>query len=72
MTRYLILSFLLTTISAGSIAASEFRLLPRLAGDLVQVRLVLDGSESSTAAPDVAKSCEGVTFTRNLKYREND
>ena len=42
MTRYLILGFLLTTIPAGSIGASEFRLLPRLAADLVQARLVLD------------------------------
>ncbi len=74
MTRYLILSFLLTTISAGSIAASEFRVLPRLAADLLQARLVLEGSNSSTAAatPDASRSCEGVTFTRNLKYRDND
>ena len=48
MTRYLILGFLLTTISAGSHRSSEFRFLPRLAADLVQARLVLDGSNSST------------------------
>src|SRR3990170_629761 len=74
MTRYLILSFLLTTISAGSIGASEFRFLPHMATDPVKIRLVLDDSNSSTvaAAPDASKSCEGVTFTRNLKYREND
>jgi len=71
MTRYLILSFLLTAVTAGS-AWAEFRPLPRLVADLVQVRLVLDGSNSSTSTPDVAQSCEGVTFTRNLKYRDND
>ncbi len=72
MTRYLILGFLLTTISAGTIGASEFRFLPRMAADLVKTRLVLEGSSSSTPAPDAAQSCEGVTFTRNLKYRDND
>ncbi|MDB5584603.1 MAG: hypothetical protein JWR80_9779, partial [Bradyrhizobium sp.] len=64
MTRYLILSFLLTTLSAGSVGASGLRWLPRPAADLVQARLVLDGTNSSTAAPDVAQSCAGVTFTR--------
>ena len=65
MTRYLILVFLLTTIAAGFGRASEFRFLPHLAADLVKVRLVLGGSDTST-------SCEGVTFSRGLKYRDND
>ena len=74
MTRYLILSFLLTTISAGSIGASELRFMPRLATDLVKIRLVLEGSNGSTAAtaPDASNACEGVTFSRGLKYRDND
>jgi acetyl esterase/lipase len=74
MTRSLILGFLLTTISAGSIGASEFRFLPRPAADLAQARLVLEGSNSppAEATPDASRSCEGVTFTRNLKYRDND
>jgi len=72
MKRSLVLCLLLTTIIAGSARGSEFRFLPRLAPDLVKVRLVLDGANSSTSAPDVAQSCEGVTFTRNLKYRENE
>ena len=73
MIRYLILSFLLTAITAGS-ARAEFRFLPHMATDLVKIRLVLEGSNSSTAdaAPDASKSCEGVTFSRNLKYRDND
>jgi acetyl esterase/lipase len=65
MARYLILSFLLTTITAGFTRASEFRFLPHLAADLMKIRLVLDGSDTSA-------SCEGVTFSRNLKYRDND
>jgi acetyl esterase/lipase len=72
MTRYLILGFLLTTISAGTIGASEFRFIPRMTADLVKIRLALEGSSNSTPAPDVAQSCEGVTFTRNLKYRDNE
>lgn len=74
MTRYLILGFLLTTMGASSIGASEFRLPPRMAPDLVQARLVLDGASSSSAAAaaDASQSCEGVTFTRRLKYRDND
>jgi acetyl esterase/lipase len=73
MTRYLILSFLLTAITAGS-ARAEFQFLPQMATDPVKVRLVLEGSDSPTtgAAPDSAKSCEGVTFSRSLKYRDND
>jgi acetyl esterase/lipase len=36
--------------------------------------LVLDSavSQSADAVPDQTKSCEGVTFSRSLKYREND
>ena len=74
MTRYLILSFLLTAITAGGSARAEFQFLPHMVADPVQVRLVLEGSDSPTtgAAPDSAKSCEGVTFSRSLKYRDND
>lgn len=70
--RYLIPCCLLMTMTAGFAGGSELRLLPRMAPDLLQIRLVLDGSNRSTAAPDAAKSCAGVTFTRSLKYRDND
>ncbi len=73
MTRYLILGFLLTTLTAGSVTASELRLMPPMATDPVKIRLLLEGSQSSTAATaDAPKSCEGVRFSRSLKYREND
>jgi len=73
MTRYLVLSFLLTAIAAGS-ARAEFRFMPHMAADPVKVRLVLEGSNSSTAAaaPDASNACAGVTFTRSLKYRDNE
>jgi acetyl esterase/lipase len=73
MTRYLILSFVLTAITAGS-ARAEFRFQPHMVADPVKIGLVLEGSNSSTAdaTPDASKSCEGVTFSRNLKYRDND
>lgn len=74
MTRYLIVSFLLTTIAAGSARGFEFRLLPSITADLVQIRLVLEGSNSPPAAAtvDLPKTCDGVTFSRSLKYRDND
>lgn len=74
MTRYLVLGFLLTTMAVGSVGSSEFRFLPRPATDPLKIRLVLEGSNGSAAgaAPDAASACEGVTFTRSLKYRDND
>jgi acetyl esterase/lipase len=56
MTRYLILGFLLTMILAGP----------------AQSGLVTDSSDPSAAAADATASCTGVTFTRQLKYRENE
>ena len=72
MTRYLVLSFLLMSIMAGSATGAGFRLVPRPAADLVQARLVLDNSNNTTATPDAMESCAGVTFSRSLRYREND
>ena len=72
MTRTLILCLLLTATTAASALGSELRFSPRVAADILQIRLVLDGSNRSTAAPDAMKSCAGVTFTRRLKYRDND
>src|SRR5215213_8728267 len=72
MTRHLILCLLATTITAGSAGGSEFRFLPRVAADLLKIRLVLDDSNRSAAAAGAMESCAGVTFTRSLKYRDND
>lgn len=74
MTRYLVLGFLLTTMAVGSVRSSEFRFPPRPATDPLEIRLVLEGSNGPAAAavPDTSNACEGVTFTRSLKYRDND
>ena len=47
---------------------------PEIAADLLKVGLVLGGSGTSPAdaTPDETKSCERVSFTRNLKYGESD
>jgi acetyl esterase/lipase len=72
MTRYLIPGLLLATIAAGSAWGSGFRLLPRTAADVVKIGLVSDGSDPLVTAADASALCTGVTFARNLKYREND
>ena len=72
MTRYLILSLLLTTIAAGPAPATEFRFLPRTAADVVRVGLIEGSDPSAMTAADASAYCTGVTFTRSVKYREND
>jgi acetyl esterase/lipase len=73
MTRYLIQGLLLlAAIAAGSALGSEFRFLPRTSADVVKVGLVIDGTVPSVTAADASESCAGVTFSRSLKYREND
>jgi acetyl esterase/lipase len=72
MTRYFILSLLLATIAASSARGSEFRVLPRMAADVVKVGLVTDDPDPAAIAEAAAASCTGVTFSRSLKYREND
>ncbi len=43
-----------------------------MAADVVKVGLVTDGSAPSVTEADAAAYCTGVTFTRSVKYREND
>jgi acetyl esterase/lipase len=47
---------------------------PEIAANLIKAGLVLEGSNPSPvdAAPDASKSCEGVSFSRSLKYGESD
>jgi acetyl esterase/lipase len=73
MTKYLALFFLLTT-TAVSVRGSESGFGPDAAAHLVRAGLVTDGSDPSPAdaTPDRAKSCAGVSFSRGLKYGEND
>jgi acetyl esterase/lipase len=74
MTKYLVLALLLTTMASASVCAFEARFLPGPATGIVKIGLVADGSSASAddAAPDPLKSCAGVSFTRGLKYGEND
>lgn len=72
MTKYLVLHFLLTAIPVASIHGAEPR--PDFVAHLMKVRLALDSSSPSPvdASPNPSKTCERVSFTRNLKYGENE
>jgi acetyl esterase/lipase len=70
MTRYLVLCFLLTTITGASVRGSESEL-PDIP-NLTRAGLVLDGTSPDDAASDQSKSCARVSFSRNLKYGESD
>jgi acetyl esterase/lipase len=74
MTRYLVLCFLLTAIMAASVRGSRAELLPAVAANLIRAGLVLEGSNPAPAdaTPDASKFCEGVSFSRDLKYGESD
>lgn len=74
MTRYLLLCFLLTAIIAAPPRGVRAELLPEVAANLMKAGLVIDDSDPSPAdaTPDASKSCEGVSFSRNLKYGESD
>jgi acetyl esterase/lipase len=43
-----------------------------MAADVVKIGLVTDGLDPSVTDGDASASCAGVTFTRSVKYREND
>jgi acetyl esterase/lipase len=43
-----------------------------MAADVVKIGLVTDGLDPSLTADVASASCMGVTFSRRLKYREND
>jgi acetyl esterase/lipase len=56
------------------VRGSRAELLPEVAANLIKAGLVLEGSNPSPsdATPDASKSCEGVSFSRSLKYGESD
>src|SRR3984885_2033426 len=70
MTRYLLFCMLLAAFSVASVrgAESSSEKLPYL----VTIGLVADEPASPAAVPEETKSCEGVTFTRNLRYGESE
>jgi acetyl esterase/lipase len=73
MTKYLVLSLLLTTVTGASVRGLE-AISPHIAADLVKVGLAIDdsGAPPADATADPPKACAGVSFTRNLKYGESD
>ena len=72
MTRYLVLSLLLSAIMGASVRGSEADFLSDLAANVVKVGLDLDGSGAVPTESTPDDVCTGVSFSRNLKYGEND
>jgi len=72
MTRYLVLCLLLTAIPGASVGGAG--LAPEFAAHLVTVGLAGDEKNPAPAeaAPDVAKACDQVSFTRSLRYGESE
>jgi len=72
MTKYLALCLLLAT--SVSVRADDAEFSSRDAVPIVMAGLVLEESVAPPveAAPDEAKSCERVSFSRSLKYGEHD
>ena len=75
MAKYRVLCWLLATIAGAPVHGAESG--TDLAAPLVRVGLALDGSAPSpappaAAAPDQAKPCERVSFTRKLRYGESE
>jgi acetyl esterase/lipase len=72
MTKYFVLGLLLTAVTAASVRGAESGS-PEIAAYLVKVGLAgEDPAAPPTDAADPAKSCEGVSFSRSLKYGESD
>jgi acetyl esterase/lipase len=72
LTKYFALCYALTTITGASALSPQPRL-PAPAAHVIKAGLALDGSDPASGdASDVAKSCEQVSFSRNLKYGESE
>jgi acetyl esterase/lipase len=70
MTRYLLFFLLLASFTGASVRGAE----PWSENPAYLVKVGLDTGEPSPppAVPDETKSCEGVTFSRNLRYGESE
>ena len=73
MTKYFVLGCLLTAITAASVRGAESGS-AEIAAHLVKVGLALDDSDAApaNATADQSISCDGVSFSRSLKYGESD
>ena len=70
MTRYLLFGLLLASFTGASVRGAE--LSSENSAYLVKVGLDADDPAPPAAVPDETKSCEGVTFSRNLRYGESE
>jgi len=70
MTRYLIFGLLLAGLTGASVRSAE----PSSENQayLVKVGLAVDDPAPPAAVPDETKPCEGVTFSRNLRYGDSE
>jgi len=70
MTRCLLFFFLLASLTGTTVSGAE----PWLENSPLFVKVGLDTEDPGqpTVVPDETKSCEGVTFWRNLKYGDSD
>jgi acetyl esterase/lipase len=70
MTRYFPICLLLAALAGASVCGAEpWSEKPAY---LVRVGLDVDNAAPPAGATDETKSCEGVTFSRNLKYGESE
>jgi acetyl esterase/lipase len=76
MTRYLVLYPLLAAMTGVSVGGSEAGFLPppQMPSGFVKVDFIGDGpgAAPSNTPVDQSKYCEGVKFSRNYKYSDND
>jgi len=70
MTKYLLFWLLLASFTGASVRGAE----PSSENSAYFVKVGLDADDPAPPAsvPDETKSCEGVTFSRNLRYGESD
>src|ERR1700689_928789 len=70
MTRHLLFYLLLAFSGGASVPAAQHS--QKNSAYLVKAGLVAAEPASPAAVPEETKSCEGVTFTRNLRYGESE
>jgi acetyl esterase/lipase len=70
MMKYLVFFLLLASFTAASVRGAEPS--PEKPAYLVKVGLDANDPAPPAAVPDETKSCEGVAFSRNLRYGESE
>ena len=70
MARYLLFCLLLASLAGAPVRGAEPS--PKNPAYLVKVGLDVDAPAPPASVPDQTKSCDGVTFSRNLSYGESE